>query len=353
MCGNHLAFSLCRLITVVMFVFMSISALAEQSEAPDPLFQGDATLEVTIEAPLTTLVRKRPKDDYLPGVFRFTKSDGSTVDLDLEIRTRGHSRHDTCDYPPLSLNFKKSQTKGTLFDKQNKLKLVIHCDFSERYEQMVLKEYLAYRILNVLTDMSFRVRLLKVKYVNTEKNKDGQVRYAYLIEHKNRLAKRYDLKDLEIDRTSVRSIQADQLNLTSVFAFLIGNTDFSPIAGAPNDECCHNYVLFGKEGQPIFAIPYDFDQSGFVDAPYAIPNPNFHIRSVRQRHYRGRCVNNAHVAASLQKFRDARAAIYALINEQEGLESRTRNRLVDYIDDFYELIDDPEAVEKKIISRCI
>jgi len=353
MCGNHLAFSLCRFIIVVMFVFMSISALAEQSEAPDPLFQDDATLEVTMEAPLTTLVRKRPKNDYLPGVFRFTKSDGSTVDLDLEIRTRGHSRHDTCDYPPLSLNFKKSQTKGTLFDKQNKLKLVIHCKFFDRFEQMVLREYLAYRILNAVTEESFRVRLLRVKYVNTEKNKDGQVRYAYLIEHKNRLAKRYDLKDLEIDRTSVRSIQADQLNLTSVFAFLIGNTDFSPIAGAPNDECCHNYVLFGKDDSPVLAVPYDFDQSGFVDAPYAIPNPNFNIRTVRQRHYRGRCANNVHVAASLQKFRDTRAAIYALVNEQEGLESRTRNRLVDYIDDFYELIDDPEAVEKKIISRCI
>jgi hypothetical protein len=353
MCGNHLAFSFCRFITVVMFVFMSISALAEQSEAPDPLFQDDATLEVTIEAPLTTLVRKRPKDDYLPGVFRFTNSDGSTVDLDLEIRTRGHSRHDTCDYPPLSLNFKKSQTKGTLFDNQNKLKLVIHCKFFDRFEQMVLREYLAYRILNVLTDMSFRVRLLRVKYVNTEKNKDGQVRYAYLIEHKNRLAKRYDLKDLEIDRTSVSSIQADQLNLTSVFAFLIGNTDFSPIAGAPDNECCHNYVLFGKDDSPVLAIPYDFDQSGLVDAPYAIPNPNFNIRSVRQRHYRGRCVNNVHVAASLQKFRDARAVIYALVSEQQGLEPRTRKRLVDYIDDFYELIDDPEAVEKKIINRCI
>jgi len=353
MCGNHLAFSLCRFVTVVMFVFMSISALAEQSEAPDPLFQDNATLEVTIEAPLTTLVRKRPKDDYLPGVVRYTTSDGSTVDLDLEIRTRGHFRHDNCDYPPLRLNFKKSQTKGTLFDKQDKLKLVIHCKRSERFEQMVLREYLAYRILNVLMDMSFRVRLLSVKYINTEKDNDGQVRYAFLIEHKNRLAKRYDLKDLEIDRTSVSSIQADQLNLTSLFEFLIGNTDFSPIAGAPNSECCHNYVLFEKKDNPIFAIPYDFDQSGFVDAPYAVPNPNFRIRSVRQRHYRGRCVNNGHVEASLQKFRDTRAAIYALLNEQEGLKPRTRNRLVDYIDDFYDLIDDPKAVEKKIISSCI
>jgi len=353
MCGKHLVFGLCRFVTAAMLVFMSVSALAEQREAPDPLFQNSATLEVTIEAPLTTLVRKRPKEDYLPGVFRYTKTDGTTVDLDLEIRTRGHSRHENCDYPPLRLNFKKSQTKGTLFDKQDKLKLVIHCDVAKRYEQILLKEYLAYRVLNVLTDLSFRVRLLKVKYVNTEKKKEGQVRYAFLIEHKNRLAKRHGLNDLDIARTSVSSIQADQLNLTSLFEFLIGNTDFSPIAGAPDNECCHNYVLLGKEGSPVLAVPYDFDQSGLVDAPYAIPNPNFRLRSVRQRHYRGRCVNNGHVEASLQKLRDSSEVIYALLNEQEGLSSRTRNRLVDYIDDFYDLIDDPKAVEKKIIGSCI
>lgn len=351
--SNFLGCGLYRFFTSVMLIFMTTSALAEQSEAPDPLFQSNDTLEVTIKAPLTTLVRKRPKDDYLPGSFEYTEADGTTVNLDLEIRTRGHSRHDACDYPPLSLNFKKSQTNETLFDKQNKLKLVIHCEFFDRFEQMVLREYLTYRILNAVTEESFRVRLLRVTYNNTEKRKKGQVRYAFLIEHKNRLAERYDLKDLELERTSVSSIQADQLNLTSVFQFLIGNTDFSPIAGIPGDECCHNYVLFGKDDSPVFAIPYDFDQSGFVDAPYAIPNPNFRIRTVRQRYYRGRCVNNGQVAASLQKFRDAREVIYALVNEQEGLESRTRNRLVDYIDDFYELIDDPDAVEKKIINRCV
>jgi hypothetical protein len=263
-------------------------------------------------------------------------------------------RHETCDYPPLLLNLKKNQVDGTLFDKQNKLKLVIHCDAPERYEQTVLREYLAYRILNAVTNMSFRVRLLRVTYVNNEtKRGDGQVRYAFLIEHKNRLAERFDLKDLEIARTSVNSIKADQLNLTSVFAYLIGNTDFSPIAGPPDDECCHNYVLFGNDVDPIIAVPYDFDQSGLVDAPYAVPDSRFRIRNVKQRVYRGRCVNNEYVAASLQTFNDSREAIYALVAEQEGLESRVRKSLIRYIDAFYELIRDPRDVERKIIDKCI
>jgi len=340
-------------ILIATSIFLTLSASAQVSEAPDPLFQDDETLQVTITAPLTTLVRERPKDDYLPGVFQYTESDGTVVDLDLEIRTRGHFRHKTCDYPPLSLNLKKSQTDGTLFDKQNKLKLVIHCDQSERYEQIVLREYLAYRILNAVTDMSFRARLLRVTYDNNEEQGDGQVRYGFLIEHKNRLAKRLDRKDLEVERTTVASIQPDQLNLTSVFEYLIGNTDFSPIAGALDNECCHNYVLFGNDIDPLLAIPYDFDQSGLVEAPYAAPNPRFRIRKVRQRLYRGRCVNNEHVAASLQKFRDSRGAINALVDGQEGLDSKVRERIVRYIDDFYELIDDPRDVERRIVKKCI
>ena len=158
--------------------------------------------------------------------------------------------------------------------------------------------------------MSFRVRLLRVKYINSEKSGGGQERYAFLIEHKNRLAKRYELKDLEVERTTVASLQPDQLNLTSVFEFLIGNTDFSPMAGAPDDECCHNYVLFGNNIDPIIAIPYDFDQSGFVDAPYAVANEMFRIRSVRQRVYRGRCANNEYIEASLRRSKDRRDMIH-------------------------------------------
>ena len=342
-----------RTAAILVFGFLATSVLADVNGLPDPLFQDNETLHVTITGPLTSLVRERSKDDYSAAMLEYTETDGTTVTFDLDIRARGNFRHKNCEYPPVSLNLKRSQTNGTLFDKQNKLKLVIHCDYSQRYEQVVLREYLAYRILNAVTNMSFRVRLLRVTYVNTEVQGGGQVRYGFLIEHKNRLAERYDLKDLELERTTVAAIQADRLNLTSVFEFLIGNTDFSPIAGPPGSSCCHNYVLFGNGTDPLIAVPYDFDQSGFVDAPYAEVNERFRIRSVRQRLYRGRCDNNVHIPVSLRRFRDRRDSIYALIDEQVGLQSGVREDLVRYIDDFYDLIDDPKEVERRIIKRCI
>ncbi len=342
-----------RSVKISILALIATSAWAEASRSPDPLFQSDKTLYVTITAPFTTLVKERPTEEYLPGVFQYTESDGTTVNLDLEIRTRGHFRNENCGFPPLGLRFKKSQTEGTLFDKQKKLKLVVHCDKSERYEQLVFKEYLTYRIFNAITDLSFRVRLLRVTYIDYEQKRGEQIRYAYLIEHKNRLGKRHDRKEVEIERATVRSIQPDHLNLTSLFQFLIGNTDFSPLQGAPGEMCCHNYVLFGNDVDPMVAVPYDFDQSGFVNAPYAAPSQNFHIRTVRQRLYRGRCLNNPSVPASLQHFSDRRDAVYEVVNTQMELHDQTRKTVVRYIEKFYKLIDKSRDVERQIINNCI
>lgn len=343
----------CHTFAIVVIMLPAATSLAEDSKTPGLLFQDVELLEATITAPLTTLVKERSKEDYLPGVLQYSQPDGTVVKLDIEIRTRGHFRHNTCDFPPLSLNLKKAQTDGTLFEKQKKLKLVVHCDDSKRYEQIVLREYLAYRIYNAVTNMSFRVRLLRVTYVDTEERRKEQVRYAFLIEHKKRLAERYDMKDLTVERTTVSAIQSDRLNQTSVFQYLIGNTDFSPIAGPPGSGCCHNYVLFQKDGDLIIAIPYDFDQAGFVDAPYASPNENLRIRTVRQRLYRGRCNNNNHIEVSVDRLKDNRDTIYALVNEQEGLEPRVRKTLIKYIDKFYAVIDEPKKVEKQIVKKCI
>jgi hypothetical protein len=340
-------------ICTISLSFAAISASAETSEPPDPLFRDNSIIDVTISAPWKTINKERPTEDYLPGTFRYKEADGSAVEFDIAIRTRGHFRHDECQYPPLRLNFDKSETNDTLFDKQDKLKLVVNCKKSMSYEQNVLREFLAYRLLNELTDLSFRVRLLHVTYVDNEHQSDDFVRYAFFIEHKNRLAERFDVKDLEVERTRVSAIQPDQLNLTSVFEFFIGNTDFSPIAGAPDNECCHNYVLFSNKIDPIIAVPYDFDQSGFVGAAYAHPNPHFRIRSVKQRVYRGRCVNNEFLAPSLQKFRERREDLYAVVNGQPEITAKTRRKLIEYMDDFYELINDPRDLDPKIYDKCI
>jgi len=332
---------------------LSASSAAANVGTPDPLFQSHETLNVTLSAPLTTIAAHRSTEDDVQGTLSYVGSDGERSSFDIKIRARGHSRYAICDIPPLWLNFRKSQVKNTLFDKQDKLKLAVHCQDSERYEQMLLREYMAYRILNLATPLSYQVRLLRITWVDTEGRRDQEVRYAFLLEHKNRLGKRIGRKDLKIDDTSVAALDPRHLNLTSVFQFLIGNTDFSPIAKSEYNECCHNYTLFSNDRDLLVAIPYDFDQAGLVNAPYALPGEQFGIRTVRQRVYRGRCQNNGYVDASLDRFNEVRNNVFALIETQDGLTRKVRNSLANFVQMFYDIADDSRRVTRLMIQRCI
>ncbi|MEJ2256608.1 MAG: hypothetical protein P8X98_06310 [Woeseiaceae bacterium] len=325
---------------------------APAAGAVDPLFQDDEVLEMTISAPIATILRERSTEQDEPGTVSITSADGSIATFEVRFRARGNFRRETCRHPPAWLNFKRSDVAGTLFENQNKLKLVVHCDRSALYDQLVVKEYLAYRIFNELTDNSFRVRLLRVTYVDSETGEAGAPRYAFLIEHKNRLAARLGLRTLDIRQTSVSALDPVQLNLAIVFQYFIGNTDFSPLSSPEGASCCHNFMPFSGQGRPILPIPYDFDQAGFVAAPYASPHPRLRLKDVRTRMYRGYCANNDRLAGSLQRFRDKRDTIYALIADTEGLESSTRKRLVAYTDRFYKLIESPRDVSRRLERKC-
>jgi hypothetical protein len=334
-----------------------IGLLAGWSHADeiDPLFQSDSTLDVEIEGPFDMLAQERPDEDEFPGKFRYEAEDGEIVELDIVLRTRGRVRRlkETCSFPPLRLNFKKKQVDDTLLHKQDKIKLVTHCrNNAVRYQQAVVAEYLAYRILNVLTDRSFQARLLNVKYIFTDDDETIDS-YAILIEPKDRLEKRLDAKRIEADWVEVGDIQPEDLNLASVFHYFIGNTDFSPIGSDPDEDCCHNQALLAREGTLALTIPYDFDQSGLVDAPHAAPNPRFKLRSPRERLYRGRCENNDLLPATLDLFRERRAAIEQLINEQPEYIKGAKKSALRFIGDFYKTIDNERRIRRELIANCL
>jgi len=334
---------------------LAAPAEAQVSGTADPLFQSLDVVTARLVAPLATVMSNRNEDAQFEGKLLYVDEAGDNTELDVEIRARGRFRRqkENCTFPPLRLNFKKSQTDGTLFDNQDKLKLVTHCkDRSERYEQALLREYLAYRILNQVTDISFRVRLLRITYEDTDARKPARVAYGFVVEHKDRLGKRTGLKVLDIESTSVSALQPRYTNLVSVFQFLIGNTDFSPIAGS-KETCCHNHVLFGQDGDLAYSVPYDFDQAGLVNAPYAGPNPRFQLSSVRQRLYRGRCKNMQFLDETLEQYRQQRDSILKLPEEQVGLADSTRKTLGKYLAQFYEIIDSPKKVNRKLVRKCI
>ncbi len=333
---------------------LMLCGAAASAQESDPLFASFETLEVALEAPFRQLMRDRDEKLEVPGKLRYTAPDNTTVELDVKVRTRGkfRARKNVCDFTPLRLNLRTSAVADTIFAQQDKLKLVTHCEAnSDRYEQAVITEYLTYRILNVMTDFSYRARLLKIRYVYTDSSRKIET-YAFLIENDKRLARRLGHDLMAVRGLKVKDLVPEYTNLVSVFQFLIGNTDFSPIAAAEGEDCCHNHTPFSTDGEVFYSIPYDFDQCGLVDVPHAAPNSRFRLRSVRQRLYRGRCVNNAQLPETLERFRNARADLEALIGSQAELTRATRAKAENYMGAFYRLIDKPKSVQKLLVKKC-
>lgn len=321
-----------------------------------PLFTSQDTLNVTIRAPFTTVMKERFADEEHPATLTYDDPELGEVTVELGVRARGRFRRqpDTCKWAPLRLNFKKSTVKETVFAGSDKMKLVTHCRHGAvRYAQALQSEFLAYRILNLLTDNSFRVRMMRVTYVDTDKDDRERTAFAFIIEHKNQLAKRIGLEVNETSATEIRHLDGRHTNLTSLYQYLIGNTDFSPIRAAPGEPCCHNYVLFGAERGTILPIPYDFDMTGIVDAPHSAPSANFKIRNVRQRLYRGRCANNEYVPESVQAFIEQKQAIYDLVNQNELYKTGTRKDTLRFLNEFYATIENPTRVQARLVDECI
>lgn len=336
-------------------LILAASTNAATADEARPLFADHDMLAVSIHAPLEQIARERDSEEYHEGQLRYTDATGGSRELDVKLRARGRYRRQTstCNFPPIRLNFAKKKVDDTIFAGQDKLKLVTHCENgSEYYEQLLLKEYLTYRMFQEFTDQSFRVRLLRISWNDSLEGGEPMETYGFLLEDEDLLGERLGVKPSEVRSTTPGGLIADQAALVGVYEYLIGNTDFSMLLGPAEEKCCHNIVLYGTDAGHL-PIPYDFDFSGFVNAPYAEPNPKLKIRSVTVRLYRGRCEHNAEMEAVLQQFRDKRPALFALMDNLPGLSERTRKSAGSYIDDFYKIINDPKRVRGRMAKRCV
>ena len=320
-----------------------------------PLFSSQNVIDVTISAPFATIMQERNEENEYEGVLDYTDVAGLQhhLDLKVEIRGRFRARKDICDFAPLRLNFRKKQTVNTEFEGQNKLKLVTHChNGGSHYEQFVLKEQLSYQFLAALTENAFRTRLLRMTYVDSEGRNKPRTKYAFLIETQKQLADRIGGKRVKVPAIEFDQLDHTQVNLVTVFSYFLGNTDLSAIRGPGDDECCHNVELFEQSPGLFVPVPYDFDFSGMVDAPYAAPNPRFGIRRVTTRLYRGLCRNNAMLEGTFKKFLDNKQEIYGLVENQQGLNKKSLREVTNYVDKFYYTIERDKLIEREFLKEC-
>lgn len=319
------------------------------AQAPASLFDSHDPLELTLAADFSLLLKDRSqKSEYRDAVLSFRAGPESTVAIDVRCKTRGIFRLNplNCQFPPLMLNLPRKRMAGTAFSGQNRCKLVTHCrNRDPEYEQYVHLEYLAYRLLNLLTERSFRVRPARVTYVDQSGKHDTLTKPAFLIEDDSVMAARYGAEVLEQKGVHQDDVEQEFMALVAVFQYMIGNTDWSVRA-------LHNIVITRDTLGRVFAVPYDFDWSGIVNTRYAKPQPMLGIRTVRERLYRGFCRPRQEIEAVLPRFLESKDAIYALYRDHPGLEPKTVERTLKYLDEFYARITDPKAIEREFVGPC-
>jgi hypothetical protein len=319
-----------------------------------PLFASDTPLDLVFEFPVSTIVKEAEDRPVVEGKVHYTSENGAPVSVGLTMTTRGKSRLEYCDFPPLLADFKSQEKDGTLFKGQKKLKIVTQCNPGETFERYLMQEYGIYLAFNALTDKSFRVRKINATYRDSTGKKDDLVASAFFLEADNELAERLGMQTHEISMINPTRIDPAHASLGALFQYLIANTDWSTIQGPEGDECCHNgkVIILPGSSQGWLVVPYDFDQAGIINTKYAGPAEELGIRSVRQRVYRGRCINLDQLETTISLFNERRSAIETALLP-EAVQGKFRESTIGYIDDFYKIINDPSQRIKRIEKECI
>lgn len=327
-----------------IFFLYSVSILAQQPIDRVKFFEDNSQITVELEMDHKDLLGKKESERYLPAKISMKFEDGTTAAGDLQLTVRGNFRKETCYMPGLRLDFKNSTSIA--LSKLGRPKMVCGCSSGSDNESLVMKEFLVYKMFNLMTDKSLRVRPMVVTYNDAAGKRKPYTQFAFLIEDIDEMAKRNGMVEVEGTVFQTEVTDRDHMTMISLFQYMIGNTDWS----VPN---YHNIKLIGPKddlnARP-FAVPYDFDICGFVDPPYATVDEQLGISGVKERLYRGFPRTFDEIKAACKKFIDLKDKFYALVNDNPVLSSKDKSRSLSFIDDFYKIINDDKQIQRTFVD---
>lgn len=330
---------------VIGTLALAIGAWGLRPHARQSIFehlQETPQLAMTIESDWSAMLKDKAADVSQDARVTYTTADGKAYSWQAKVKTRGKTRREICDFPPLKLRFEEEDLKAKgMVPSFNSLKLVTQCNTDE---QLLLKEYLAYRLYNHMTNHSFKVHLARVTYRDAEGKVAPFEQYALILENADEMAARLSGHLLENEETSLSKVDAEQYRLLTVFQYMIGNTDW-------NMSKHHNIKLLQlKDKMAPTPVPYDFDYAGLVNAPYAKPHPQLPIQSVTQRLFQWRGQNATALEHTLAQFKCKKNALLKEVRQLEGLRPEVRTEALTYLETFFELLERKELKGEAIVN---
>jgi hypothetical protein len=312
------------------------------------IFAEEEPASITLIYDIRYFLRNKHKDEYIKARMIYHFNDTIDIEHEIRLKARGKNRFERCPFPPIWINISKADFKNRQLEGTKKIKMVTHCARTQANFNYVFKEYLIYKMYNLLTPYSFRARLIKVKYVDTgRKNKEYDA-WGFLIEPEDLLADR--LGAIPLKRDNVRLNQTDPgiTDIMAIFQYMIGNADYS-ITARQNVKLLLSEDV--EDWKPI-PVPYDFDYAGFVNANYAIPGDNLGITSVTQRYFLGPCRSEETYNQVFSYFNDKSEELYKLVESFEYLPEKERKRALEYLDEFLLNNGDPRYISRNLLGTC-
>lgn len=336
---------LIRPLISVLFVLAAVMQLCAQK--PKELFRSDSILEISLELPIKDVVNDTKERRKHDAKLYYIQPDGSRVEHAIKVKVRGKTRalKQTCSFPPLEISFNKTDSRNSVFEDQTKIKLVTHCMNDDEYEEYVQKEYVVYKMYEKISPYSFNTRLFKINYVDSNNPKRKNMHYGFFIERLKDVAERNDMRVLKDSIRIQEVVNQEDLDKLVMFEFMIGNLDWS----IPK---LHNMkLIIGDKGSLPIAVPYDFDYSGMVDTPYALPPEESNFADVKTRHFRGFCRQDGY-KSTIDFYLAYENDLLNEIETAEYLRDQTKKTMTKYMNSFYKNLKDPKYVDKKISKAC-
>lgn len=315
-----------RLISLLTILLLPV--LARATSIFDRMYSGtEAPLELRLELPVDSLLAKA--DGSQDALVTFTDVSGGVNTWNLEVELRGKFRRQRCEFAPLKLNFSKKDLRAAGLEDFDKYKLVSSCTSDPLAVNLVLKEYLAYRAYNLLSENSFRVQRLTITYVDVNGNHPDRTEQGFIIEETDELAARINAKEVE----SALGLPAHAYNPTAevtqaLVQYMVSNGDWSTVLA-------RNIKVYKTADGQLIPVGYDFDFSGWVGAPYASPTSEIGQQSIYQRVYQGYVQPDNVMREVADHFKDQRRPVMDLIDNFMELPTEDRTTLRRFVARFF------------------
>ena len=318
----------------------------KKTKADLHLFDSDDVLHIALRFNVSAFIRKKSKTEYQDAVMTINPGQADSIHINVRLKSRGQFRNTYCYFPPVELNLKNSEVRYSGLDK---IKLVMPCNTGTDFQDYILREFLTYKLYSIMTDTSFRVRLLSVDMIETQKQRKPVRQYGFFIEPVEMLAGRTSTTVISTMAINQKNIKDYSIDRVAIFNYMIGNYDWA----VPNQ---HNVkvikpLAFDPSGLAL-AVPYDFDWTGLVNASYAVPADNVGIESVRQRIFLGICRPKETYKQDLREFVEKKEMFFKVINDFPLLSRNSKQYMINYLNEFYGQIESKDDITNTFLNSC-